>query len=61
MPGPVCVSRGRFVGVKGAGAMSVPACVLVLGGVAGAASPTSSSDISIAAAGCVFCMSDACG
>ena len=59
--GPVCVSRGRFAGVKGAGAVSVPACVLMPGGVAGAVSPTSSSDISIAVADCVFRVSDACG
>ena len=61
MLGPVCVSRGRFAGVKGAGAVSVPACVLMPGGVAGAVSPTSSSDISIAGADCVFRVSDACG
>ena len=59
--GPVCVSSGRFAGVRGAGAVSVPACLLMPGGVTGAVSPTSSSDITTAVSGCVFCVCDACG
>lgn len=54
--GPVCVSSGRFAGVRGAGAVSVPACLLMPGGVTGAVSPTSSSDITTAVSGCVFCV-----